>query len=183
MSSISGRGNASEGPVRWIWWLRHDYGFVFDPKLTHKHRCISCCAIMVQNSLFCTFLTNSLTQLAHNFKIVFLIDRSILCQKFMMSHAIAIEENGERNLHIWPNLSCFFQLWLFWTLGWLGFGFNVIAIHPWFVPSYDLFEQTWIVIEHRQHFLSDFPATLVLLKNVAILEQSLLPHVSCLKDS
>ena len=33
--------------VRWIRWWRHDYGFVFGQKLTHKHRCVSLCIIMV----------------------------------------------------------------------------------------------------------------------------------------
>ena len=31
----------SGSQVRWIRWLRHDYGFVFGQKLTHKHRCVS----------------------------------------------------------------------------------------------------------------------------------------------
>ena len=77
----------------------------------------------------CTFLKNFF---AHNFKIVFLIDRTTLWQEFRMHYAIAIEENKEQNLHIWPNLMCFFRSCLFWTLplGWLVFGFNVIALHP-----------------------------------------------------
>ena len=47
--------------------------------------------------------------------------------------------------------------WLFWMLPlkWLGLGVNVIAIHSWFVTSYDLFRQIWIVVEHCQHLLSD----------------------------
>ena len=51
---------------------------------------------------------------------------------------------------------------LFWKLplGSLGFGFNVIAIHPWFVTSYDLFEQFWIIVERRQLLLIDVHATL-----------------------
>ena len=40
--------------------------------------------------------------------------------------AIAIKENSEQNLHIWPNLTWFFWSWLFWTLslGWSVFGFH-----------------------------------------------------------
>ena len=84
----------------------------------------------------------------YNFKVVFLIDRMTLWQKFMMHHAIAIEENSEQNLHIWPNLTCFFRSWLFWTLplGWLGFGFNAIAIQPWFVTSLDSF---WVDLDRH----------------------------------
>ena len=61
----------------------------------------------------------------------------------MMHHAIAIEENTEQNLHIWSNLTWFFCSWLFWTLtfAWMGFGFNVIALHPWFGTNYGPFEQ------------------------------------------
>ena len=29
--------------------LRHDYGFVFGPKLKYRHRCVSWCVIIVQN--------------------------------------------------------------------------------------------------------------------------------------
>ena len=111
--------------VQWIRWLRHDYGSVFGQKLTHKHRCVSWCVIMLQNPWlvfpqFCAFLTNCLAQSAHTFKVVFLFDRTTLWQEFMMHHAIAIEENSEQNLHIWPNLICFFRSWLFFTLllGW-----------------------------------------------------------------
>ena len=33
--------------------------------------------------------------------------------------------------------------------------FNVIAIHPRLITTYDLFEQIWIVVERSQHHLSD----------------------------
>ena len=101
----------------------------------------------------------------HNFKLVFLIFRTTLWQELMMHHAIVIEQNSEQNLHIWPNLT-----WSFSVLGWSGFDLNVIAKYPWFVTSYDLFQQIWIVIELLQHLLSDVHV---------ILEQSSLPHVSC----
>ena len=86
----------------------------------------------------------------HNFLIVFIIDR-----KTLWHHVIAFEENSEQNIHFWPYLTYSFRSWLFWMLpfDWLGFGFNIIA-------SYDLFEQVWIVFEHRQHLLSDVHATL-----------------------
>ena len=79
----------------------------------------------------------------------------------MMHHAIASEEISKQNLHIWPNLMCFFRCWLFRTfpLGWFGVGFNVTAIHRLLVTSYDLFKQIWIVVEHRQHLLSDVNVT------------------------
>ena len=108
----------SGGQVRWIWWLRYDYVFVFGQKLTHKHRYVSCCVILVQNPWsvlpqFCAFLTNCFV---HTFKVVLLIDRTTLCHEFMIHHAIKIVENSEQNLYIWPNMTCFFRSWLFWTL-------------------------------------------------------------------
>ena len=99
-------------------WLR----FCFWPKTYAQ---ASMCEL-VQNpwlvfQQFCAFLTNSLAQSWHNFKVVFLIDRMILWHEFMMHHTIAIKENSEQNLHICWNLMCFFWSWLFWTLslGWL----------------------------------------------------------------
>ena len=41
-----------------------------------------------------------LAQSAHNFKVVFLINRTTLWQEFMLHHSIAIEDNSEQNLHI-----------------------------------------------------------------------------------
>ena len=77
--SFTKRKNVSGSQVWWIRWLRHDYGFVFGQKLTHKHRCVSWRVIILQNPWlvfpqFCEFLTNYCTQLAHNFKLIFLID-------------------------------------------------------------------------------------------------------------
>ena len=134
MISVLGRGKNS---VRGLWWLKHDYGFVFRKKHTHKHRRVSWCVIMVQNPQFCAFLTKCFAQSVHNFKVVFLNDRTTLWQEFTMHHAIAIEENSEQNLHICRNLTCFFRSWLFWTLslGWLGFGFTIMAIPPLFDTS------------------------------------------------
>ena len=135
----------SGGQVWWIRCLRHDYGFVFGQKLTLKHQCVSRCVNMMPNPWlvfpqFCAFLTNFFAELAHNFKVVFLIDRTTLWQEFMMHQAIAIKENSGQNLHIWPKLTYFFRSWLFRTLplGLLGFGVNVVAIHSWFVTSYNV---------------------------------------------
>ena len=131
----------SGGQVWWIRCLRHDYGFVFGQKLTLKHQCVSRCVNMMPNPWlvfpqFCAFLTNFFAELAHNFKVVFLIDRTTLWQEFMMHQAIAIKENSGQNLHIRPNLTSFFRSCLFWTLalGWLDFAF---------ATSYDPFEQSW----------------------------------------
>ena len=111
----------SVGQFCWIRWLRHDYGCVFGQKLMYKHQCVNWCVIMVQKPWlsfpqFCEFRTNCFAQLALNFKVVFLIDRTTLWQEFMMHHAIAIEENSEQNLNIWPNLTCFVRSWISWTL-------------------------------------------------------------------
>ena len=102
MSLVVGREKVSGGKGLRIRQLRHDYGFVFGRKLSHKHQYVSWCFIIVQNPWlvsprFCAFLMNGFAQSAHNF----LIDRTTLWQEFMMHHGIAIEEN----LHIWPNLA------------------------------------------------------------------------------
>ena len=88
--------------------------------------------------------------------------------------------NSRQNLHIWLNFMCFFRFWLccMLPLGW-NFGFNIIALHPWFVTSYNLFKQIWIIVERHQHILTN--ATAVFAQNLAILEQSSLSHISCLK--
>ena len=72
----------SGGQIRCIRWFRHDYVF-FCQKLPHKHRWKSWCVIIVQNPWlvfpqFCAFLTNCFAQSAHNFKLVFLFDPTIL---------------------------------------------------------------------------------------------------------
>ena len=79
---------------------------------------------------FCGFLTNCLSQSAHNFKIVFLIDRTTYRHEFMMHHAIENEENSDQNFHIdvlfglsssrrvhWDEDTPMIrhQLWPFWT--------------------------------------------------------------------
>ena len=53
-------------------------------------------------------------QSAHNFKVVFLIDRTTLWQELIVLLAITIEENSKQNRHIWLNLRSFFRsrLWL-----------------------------------------------------------------------
>ena len=42
---------------------------------------------------------------ARFFKTVFFFVRTTLWQEFMMHYVVAIEENSEQNLHIWPNLA------------------------------------------------------------------------------
>ena len=60
------------------------------------------------------------------------------------------------NLHIWSNLTCFFRSLLFWMFPfeWLDFGFNVIAIDPWLIASYDFFEQILVKVQRCQHVLN-----------------------------
>ena len=98
---------------------------------------------------------NCCSQSAYNFKIAFLIDRTTLWQEFMRHHVIVIEENSEQNLHILPNLSSFFGLRSSGRFHWNDWALD---IHPWFVTSYDLLEEIWIVVERPQHFLSDVHA-------------------------
>ena len=100
----------SGGQFRWIRWLRHDYGFLFFLPKTHSHASIlelvhyhGAKSMIVFSTILC------FAPSAHNFKVVFLIDRTTLWQEFMMHPAIAIEDNSPQNLHIWPNLVCFFQ--------------------------------------------------------------------------
>ena len=73
--------------VQQIWLLRHDYGYVCDQKLTHKHRCVRYHDHFPQ---FCSFLT----------KLLYLIDRTTLWQELIMHQTSACEENSEQNLHI-----------------------------------------------------------------------------------
>ena len=85
--SVLGRGKSQQGPNPYSC-LRHDYGFVFSQKLTHKHQGVSWCFIMVQNPWltfpqFCAFPTNCLLQSVRSLMIVFLIDRTVLLQEFM----------------------------------------------------------------------------------------------------
>ena len=61
-------------------------------------KCVKC--ELVRYHVAKSFLTNCFAQSVHNSKIVFLIDRMIFWQEFMMDHAIAIEEKSEQNLHI-----------------------------------------------------------------------------------
>ena len=58
----------------------------------------------------------------------------------MMYHSITIEESSKHNNFTFDRIWC---AWL--PLRWLGFGFNVIDIHPWFVISYYRFEQSWLI--------------------------------------
>lgn len=72
-------------------WLR----FRFWAKLLHKHRYVNWCVMMLPNPelffpQFYTFLTNCFAHMVHNFKMVLLIDRTTLCQEFMMFHITAI---------------------------------------------------------------------------------------------
>ena len=101
-----------------------------------------------------------------------IINRTALWQEFMMHYAIAIEDNSEQNLHIWPNLMCFFRSWLFWTLplGWLGFRFYVIAI-------WENLDRRWTPSTPPERC----PCDVIFAQNFAILEQSSLRHISCLK--
>ena len=114
------------------------------------------------------FSINCFTQSTHNFKVVFLIDRTTLWQEFMMHHAIEIKENSEQNFHIWPNLMCFSRSWFFWTLplGWLCFDFNVIAF--WANP-----DRLWT----STTFPELCPCDIVFAQKFS----NSLPHVSCLK--
>ena len=59
-----------------------------------------------------------------------------------MHHAIAIEENSEKNLYIEQNFEVLFSALalLDASIGMIRFWFHFIAIHPWFVSSYNLFE-------------------------------------------
>ena len=84
--------------VRWIqWWIA--------VLSLAKNSCtsvdvLSWYVIMLQNlwlifPQFCAFLMNSFAQSAHNFKVVFIIDRTTLWQELMMHHVIANEENSK----------------------------------------------------------------------------------------
>lgn len=100
----------------------------------------------------------------------------------MIPYSIAIKENSEKNLHILSNLPNLFLSWVFrqLPLGRLGLGFDVIPIFPYFVTCYDCCKKFWIVIEFIQQFLINFHSMQFLFKIIS--EQTLLPHVSFLKQ-
>ena len=127
---------------------------LFLAKNSQASMCVSWCFIMVHNPWlafpqFFAFLTNCFMQSAHNFKVVFIIDRTTLWQEFVMHHAIA-------------TMSKTFTFYLSWR-AFIGLGssgrFHIVAIQPWFATSYELFEQIWIVVKRSQHLLSDVHAT------------------------
>ena len=69
--------------IRWIWRLRHDCGVGFGQKISHQQRWMSRCIIVMQNPRivfpkFRTFFAYCLSQTAHNFKVILLIDRTTL---------------------------------------------------------------------------------------------------------
>ena len=151
-SVFSEEEKVSGGQVRQIRSLKHDYGFVFGKNsLTSIDMCagaLSWCKIHDWFPQFYAFLTNSFAQVAHNFKVVFLIDCTT-CLQFMMNHAITIEENSKQNLHIGLGSSGMSGLWF--------------QCHSHTPMIRHLFEQIWIVVQRRQHLLSDVHATFVLL--------------------
>ena len=107
---------------------------------------------------FWAFLTNCFAQSAHNFKVIFLTDRTTLWQEFMMHHDIAIEENIEKNLYIWPNLTCFFSF-----LALLDTSIGMVRL--WFQFN----SHTPIIRHQLWPFLSKCPCDVVFAKNLAYL--------------
>ena len=90
----------------------------------------------------------------------------ILRQAFIMHHAIAIEESRWEK----PSYLTVVDV-LFSVLALRDVSVGLIELwshcqsHTWFVISYDVFEQIWIVVECRQHLLFDVQATLFSLQN------------------
>ena len=145
--------------------------------------CVTWCVIMKQNSWFLfleffEFLTNDFSQSPHNLKVIFLIDHTTLWQAFIR-HCNRRKQWAKplhlTELEVVSSVLAFLETFI----GIFGLWFQWHSHHSWFVASCDLFMQIWIVVECRQHLLSDFPATLFLLKIYQILKQSL--QVSCLK--
>ena len=87
--------------VRWIRWLRHDYGFVFVQKLTYKHQSVSWCVIMVQ--IHDWFLHNSvrfwriasrnrrITPMQYSLLTVRPFDKNSWCTKLLQSKKTIIK--------------------------------------------------------------------------------------------
>ena len=111
-------------------------GFVFGRKLKHKHRCVKWCVIMVQ--IHDWFFHNSV-----HFWWIASRNRRITSRQYSLVTVWPCRKNSwyEQNLHIRPNLTCLAHVLL--SFRWLGFGFDVIDIHPWFVTSYELF--AWVL--------------------------------------
>ena len=101
------------------------------------------------------------------FKFVYLIDLTTLWQEFIMHRAFAIERNSQQNLHIWPNLTCFFRSWL------IGLWLECHSHTP------TTRHQLWPFWANMKRC----PFYAVFALNLAILKQYSLPHVSCLKTS
>ena len=74
-------------------------------KLMRYHRA----KFMIVYSTILCFSDELLRAIGEYLKVVFLIDRTALCQEFVMHHAIAIVENSEQNLYIQLNLLCFLR--------------------------------------------------------------------------
>ena len=87
---------------------------------------------------FCLFLMNCFAQSAHNFKVPYwpynLVARIPLQSIETVSKTFAFNQN-------WRALFSFGS-----STKIIGFDFNVIAIHLWFVSNYDLFGEIWIVV-------------------------------------
>ena len=117
----------------------------------------------IHDWFFHNYVRFCFAQSAHNFKAVFLIDRTTLWQEFIMHHAISIEENK------WAKSSHLTELdVLFSVLALLNASIGMIRL--WFpyhshtitpMIRYGLFV-FWIVFKRRQHILSDVHATLFL---------------------
>ena len=112
----------SIGQVRWIRWLRHDFGFVFSQKLMHKHQCVragalSFCKIRdwdFHNSVHFRRIASRnwrLTSRQYSLLTVRPCGKNLWCTMPLQS-----KKSVRQNLHIWPNLTLFFRSWLFWKL-------------------------------------------------------------------
>ena len=131
-------------------WGMISFFFVFGQKLTFKHRCVWAGSLSwLQNpwlvfQQFCPLPTNCFAESAYNFKVIFLIER-----RRARIHDAPRHWNRRKQWAKPSHLTELVVLFLVCTLalGWLVFIFNVIAIHPWFVKRYELFEQIWIVVE------------------------------------
>ena len=137
MSSVLGGRKSQRGPssVNTVVesWLR----FFFCQKLTHKHRCVSWCANMMQNlwlvvPQFYAFLTNCFALSAYNFKVVLFIDPTTLWQEFIMAWCHCIQrEQWAKPLHL-CELDVLFSVLapLYTTIGRMGLWFQCHSHTP-----------------------------------------------------
>ena len=139
---------------------------VFRQKLLHKVRWMCWRVIVVKKPVTAwpesrSLSSHGITQSFQYFNVIFFVDRLTSWSKIVVHNTLTIEKNNQHWLDMVPTLTCFFRLWLIWTLPlWkLLFSFRIVTINPWFITSNNLLKDIFIITDHFQVVLSAFRAT------------------------